>query len=144
MKVQVPTTAGLRKIYDLMRLIIPLEIKLRRFFWEITKKIMSILLCLAYIAKADMYFLHCRTLFRSMCLIKTKPSTPAVFHYKQKQIIIFYYCYYCCYYHRHLPGNNMQIKRWKYQPNLQISTALLSWFSYNPVVFIRANPQEAR
>lgn len=39
MKVQVPTTAGLGKICNLMRLIIPLEIKLRRFFWEITKKI---------------------------------------------------------------------------------------------------------
>lgn len=43
-KVQVPTTAGLWQIYNLMRLIIPLEIKLRRFFWEITKKIMNIVL----------------------------------------------------------------------------------------------------
>lgn len=95
--------------------------------------------------RADMYFLHCRTLFHSVCLIKTKPSTPAVFHYKQKQIIIiffYYYYYYYYYYQHHLPGNNMQIKRWEYQPDLQISTALLSWFSDNPVVFIRANPQK--
>lgn len=70
------------------------------------------------------------------CLIKTKPSTPAVFHYKQKQIIVI--IFYCYYYHHHLPGNNMKIKRWKYQPDLQISTALLSWFSDNPIVFIRA------
>lgn len=44
LKVQVPTTAGLWQIYDLMRLIIPLEIKLRRFFWEITRKIKNIVL----------------------------------------------------------------------------------------------------
>lgn len=44
LKVQVPTTAGLRQIYNLMRLIIPLEIKLRRLFWETIKKMMNIVL----------------------------------------------------------------------------------------------------
>lgn len=75
--------------------------------------------------RADMYFLHCGILFHSVCLIKAEHSTPAVFHYKQKQMYYYYYYYYYYYcYHHHHPGNNTQIKRWEYQPDLQISTAL--------------------
>lgn len=36
----------------------------------------------------------------------------------------------------------MQIKRWKYQPDLHISKALLSSFSDNLALFIKAKPQK--
>lgn len=92
--------------------------------------------------RADMCFLHCRILFHSVCLIKAEHSTPAVFHYKQKPM--YCYCYYCYYYyHHHHLRNNMQIKRWKYQPDLQIGAALPTSFSDNPVLFVKAKPQKA-
>lgn len=37
----------------------------------------------------------------------------------------------------------MQIKRWKYQPDLQVRVALLSSFSDNLALFIKAKPQKA-
>lgn len=37
-KVQFPTTAGIWQIYNLMKLLIPLEIKLKRAFWESIKR----------------------------------------------------------------------------------------------------------